>query len=332
MTYLEELNTGLRQVLSTTEDVVLFGEDLLDPYGGAFKVTRGLQHDFPRRVLTTPISEAALTGMATGMALRGLRPVLEIMFGDFMGLCMDQILNHASKFRMMYNDQVKIPITIRTPMGGGRGYGPTHSQCIEKLFLGIPDIRIVAPSIFCEVAQLLKQAIFDDRPVLFIEHKLLYSAELLTSSVPGLLIENKLGGYGYPVSVIRNYTSGSPDVTLITYGGASRFVPTIFQHLAEEEVRAVACIPALIKPPPFQLIEELVAESGRAVIVEEGIVQWGWGAELAARLHDSLFGKLTKPVRRIGALDTIIPASKTLEQAVLPSSQDIEKALLEMVE
>ncbi len=332
MTYLEELNAGLRQVLASTQDVVLFGEDLLDPYGGAFKVTRGLQHDFPQRVFTTPISEAALTGLATGMALRGLRPVLEIMFGDFMGLCMDQILNHASKFRMMYNDQVKIPITIRTPMGGGRGYGPTHSQCIEKLFFGIPDIRIVAPSVFCEVGELLKQAIFDDRPVLFIEHKLLYSAELLTSSAAGLTIESRRGGFGYPVSVIRNYTSGNPDVTLIAYGGISRFVPSIFQHLAEEEIRAVACIPSLIKPLPFELIQELAAESGRVVIVEEGSVQWGWGAELAARLHDSLFDKLKKPVRRIGALETIIPAARTLEQAVLPSGQDIEKALLEMVE
>jgi pyruvate/2-oxoglutarate/acetoin dehydrogenase E1 component len=332
MTYLEELNAGLRQVLATTDNVVLFGEDLLDPYGGAFKVTRGLQRDFPQRVMTTPISEAALTGIATGMALRGLRPVLEIMFGDFMGLCMDQILNHASKFRMMYNDQVKIPITIRTPMGGGRGYGPTHSQSIEKLFFGIPDIRVVAPSVFCDVQGTLKQAIFDDRPVLFIEHKLLYSAELPTSATPGITIENRTGGYGYPVSIVRNYTSGSPDVTLITYGGASRFVPAIFQRLAEEEVRAVACIPTLIKPLPFDLIEEIAAESGRVVIVEEGIVQWGWGAELAARLHDSLFGKLAKPVRRIGAMDTIIPASKTLEQAVLPSSQDIENALLGMME
>ena len=184
MTYLENLNGGLRELLETTNDVVIFGEDLMDPYGGAFKVTRGLQHDFPQRVLTTPISEAALTGLASGMALRGLRPVLEIMFGDFTALCMDQIINHASKFRIMYNDQVRVPITIRTPMGGGRGYGPTHSQSIEKLFLGIPDLRIVSPSIFYESGRLLKQAVADDMPVLFVEHKLLYPCLLYTSPSP----------------------------------------------------------------------------------------------------------------------------------------------------
>jgi len=150
MTYLESLNSGLRELLETLPEVVVFGEDLLDPYGGAFKVTRGLQRDFPQRVLTTPISEAALAGIANGMALRGLRPVLEIMFGDFLALCMDQIVNHGAKFRTMYNDSVTVPVTIRTPVGGGRGYGPTHSQCLEKLFFGIPDIRIVAPSVFGE--------------------------------------------------------------------------------------------------------------------------------------------------------------------------------------
>jgi pyruvate/2-oxoglutarate/acetoin dehydrogenase E1 component len=332
MTYLESLNKNLREVLETTEDVILLGEDLMDPYGGAFKVTRGLQRDFPRRVLTTPISEAAITGLATGMALRGLRPVLEIMFGDFMALCMDQILNHAAKFRIMYNDAVRVPITIRTPMGGGRGYGPTHSQCIEKLFFGIPDLRVVAPSIFCESGRILKQAIFDDMPVLFVEHKLLYPVDLLTSDVPGMFIESRTGNLGYPVSLIRNYQSDKPDVSLITYGGMSRFVPSILKNLAKEEIRAVACVPTLIKPLPLDVIEEVGAWSGRVVIAEEGTIQWGWGAELAARLHDSLFHKLSKPVRRVGALQTIIPAAKTLEQAVLPCAEDVERALLEMVE
>lgn len=332
MTYLESLNTSLRKVLETTWDVVLFGEDLMDPYGGAFKVTRGLQRDFPERVLTTPISEAALVGLANGMALRGMRPVLEIMFGDFAGICMDQILNHASKFRMMYNDRVKVPVTIRTPMGGGRGYGPTHSQCIEKLFLGIPDLRIVAPSMFCEAGAVLTQAILDDRPTLFIEHKLLYPVELLTSDISGFWTESRTDRFGYPVSVIRNYSSGTPDVSLITYGGMSRFVPSVLQHLAEEEIKVVTCIPTLIKPLAFDAIRDVAAESGRVVVAEEGTVQWGWGAELAARLHDSLFHKLSRPVVRVGALDTVIPAARTLEQAVLPSSQDVERALLEAVE
>lgn len=332
MTYLESLNTSLRGLLETTPDVVLFGEDLLDPYGGAFKVTRGLQRDFPNRVFTTPISEAALAGLAGGMALRGLRPVLEIMFGDFLALCMDQIVNHASKFRMMYNGRVRVPLTIRTPMGGGRGYGPTHSQCLEKLFFGVPELRLVAPSLFCDAGRVLAQAVFDDRPVLFVEHKLLYPAELVTSPVSGLWVTSEVDNFSYPVSVIRNFGSSKPDVTLITYGGLSRFVPSILQHLAEEEIKIVACIPSLIKPPPFEVIEEVAAESGRVVIAEEGSVPWGWGAEIAARLHDSLFHGLSRPVRRIGALPSVIPAARELEQAVLPSSRNIEDALLGMVE
>jgi len=332
MTYLENLNQSLRELLETTTDVIIFGEDIMDPYGGAFKVTRGLQRDFPQRVLTTPISEAALTGLATGMSLRGLRPILEIMFGDFTSLCMDQILNHASKFRIMYNDQVKVPITIRTPMGGGRGYGPTHSQSIEKLFFGIPDIRVVAPCIFCEPGRLLTQAVLDDRPVVFVEHKLLYPVELMTADGPGVHVENHLDISGYPISVVRNYSSGKPDVSLFTYGGMTRFLPSILSRLAQEELKIVACVPSLIKPLPTDFMGDIAAAAGRVVIAEEGTGQWGWGAELSARFQELLFNKLSKPIRRIAALQTIIPASKTLELAVLPSAENIEQALLEMVE
>src|SRR5574341_2501677 len=130
-TVLESLNAALHRLFAEDERVVLIGEDVLDPYGGAFKVTRCLSTAYPERVLTAPVSEAAIVGVASGMALRGLRPVVEIMFGDFLTLAMDQIVNHISKWQYMFNDQVRVPLVIRTPMGGRRGYGPTHSQCIE---------------------------------------------------------------------------------------------------------------------------------------------------------------------------------------------------------
>src|SRR5512140_2514782 len=136
-TVLERLNTGLHRAMETDERVYLLGEDLLDPYGGAFKVVKGLSTKYPTRVLTTPISEASIVGVATGMALRGLRPVAEIMFGDFVTLIADQVVNHAAKFRWMYNDNVRLPMVVRVPMGGRRGYGPTHSQSLEKMFLGV---------------------------------------------------------------------------------------------------------------------------------------------------------------------------------------------------
>jgi pyruvate/2-oxoglutarate/acetoin dehydrogenase E1 component len=330
MTYLESLNSGLRELLEEFPQVVVFGEDLLDPYGGAFKVTRGLQRDFPQRVLTTPISEAALTGIANGMALRGLRPVLEIMFGDFLSLCMDQILNHGAKFRTMYNNTVTVPVTIRTPVGGGRGYGPTHSQCIEKHFMGIPEIRIVAPSVFCDASQVLRHAVLDDKFVLFLEHKLLYSLDLL-STAAGLGVETVRDEFGYPAALVRNYDSGYPDVTLITYGGMTRFVVSALQRMAEEEIKVLACIPTLIKPLPFDLLRSTAAESGRVVVAEEGSLHWGWGAEISARVQESLFGRLRAAVRRVGAVDIVIPAARSLERAVLPTDTDIENAIFEVL-
>ncbi len=145
---LESLNTALHQAFASDPSVYLLGEDVLDPYGGAFKLTRGLSSQYPGRVLTSPISEAGITGVAAGMALRGLRPVVEIMFGDFVTLAADQIINHIAKFRWMYNDQVRVPLLLRTPMGGRRGYGPTHSQTLEKLFLGIPGLQVLTPCAF----------------------------------------------------------------------------------------------------------------------------------------------------------------------------------------
>ena len=214
-TCLQSLNAALRWLLENESRVYLWGEDLLDPYGGAFKVTAGLQADYPDRVRTTPISEAALVGMGNGMALRGFHPSVEIMFGDFITLAADQIVNYAAKFRAMYAGQAANPLVIRAPMGGGRGYGPTHSQTLEKIFFGIPGLRIVAPSLYHDPGELLKTAVLESQdPVLFVEHKLLYAREILPAG------ETMPGRDGFPTRVLRNYASGEPDATLIAYGGA----------------------------------------------------------------------------------------------------------------
>ena len=166
-----ELNKALHELFERRDDVYLLGEDLLDPYGGAFKVSQGLSTRWPERVITTPISEASLVGLSAGMALRGLRPILEIMFGDFIALGYDQIVNGISKFREMYDDQVQVPLVVRLPMGGGRGYGPTHSQSLEKALLGVPNVTVVAMSEYHNVGGLLSDAVDDDEPVFFIENK-----------------------------------------------------------------------------------------------------------------------------------------------------------------
>jgi pyruvate/2-oxoglutarate/acetoin dehydrogenase E1 component len=245
---------------------------------------------------------------------------------------MDQILNHAAKFRTMYNGGVSVPVTIRTPVGGGRGYGPTHSQCIEKLFFGIPEIRCVAPNLFCDPGRLLQQAVEDDRPVLFLEHTLLYTGELVLSNTSNLSIETTHDALGYPLVLMRNYSSGRPDVTLITYAGMTRFLVPVLQRMAEEEINVIACIPTLIKPLPFDSLRIAAEESGRVVVAEEGGTPWGWGAEVAARMQEALFGKLRAAVRRVGAVDVAIPAAKQLEQAVLPSAAGIEQALFEVMQ
>lgn len=331
MNYLESLNLSLGNLLEESPEVIILGEDLLDPYGGAFKVTRGLQSRFPTRVLTTPISEAALTGIANGMALRGLRPVLEIMFGDFLTLCVDQILNHGAKFRTMYNERVTVPVTIRTPMGGGRGYGPTHSQCLERLFWGVPGIQVIAPSHYCNAGEVLKRAVRDDRVVLFLEHKLLYPLPICPES-PDISVETVFDSFGYPVALIRNYKTGEPDVTLITYGGVARHIASVLRRMMDEEIRVLACLPTLIKPLPFDLLRSAAKESGRVVIVEEGSLQWGWGAEVASRIHNSLFKELRAPVARVGAAAIAIPAARALEQVVLPGENNIERAIIEVLQ
>ena len=154
MTYLESLNKSLKRLMRDSEDVYLLGEDIVDPYGGAFKVTKGLSTLYPKKVISTPISEAAMAGVGTGLAMKGLRPIVEIMFGDFIALCADQIVNGATKFSWMYGDKFDVPLTIRTPMGGGRGYGATHSQTLETLFMGVPGINIIGPSIYHDAGQL----------------------------------------------------------------------------------------------------------------------------------------------------------------------------------
>ena len=166
MKYIESINKCLHQLFEANEKTFLIGEDLLDPYGGAFKASKGISTSFPERVISTPISESGFLGFAIGMALQGYRPIVEIMFGDFITLCADQIVNHACKFKGMYNNQVDVPLVVRTPMGGGRGYGPTHSQSIEAMFLNVPRLVMESPSIFDQPGELLTHSILDiDEPV-----------------------------------------------------------------------------------------------------------------------------------------------------------------------
>ncbi len=328
-TVLDRLNFALHRSMESDDRVHVLGEDILDPYGGAFKVTRGLSTKFPTRVLTTPISEAAIVGLATGMALRGLIPVAEIMFGDFLTLAADQLVNHASKFRWMYNDLVKVPIVVRTPMGGRRGYGPTHSQSLEKMFLGIPGLKVVAPNTLGDPADLLAASISDDDPVIFIEHKLLYPRQLLEEGAADLLdYQVDQTSSAYPTFTLR--PTQSPHITLACYGynfelARLAALDLLMEHEIFAEIILFSQLSPFMLDPLFQSLER----TGKLVTVEEGTLSLGWGAELAARSAEKLSGLR---IRRVAALDLPIANAKRLEDKILPSVQDIINAGLSILE
>jgi pyruvate/2-oxoglutarate/acetoin dehydrogenase E1 component len=339
MRYVESLNAALHELMAEDQRVFVIGEDILDPYGGAFKVTKGLSSLYPERVLTTPISEAAITGFATGMALRGLRPIVEIMFGDFITLCADQLVNSASKFSWMYNGQVEAPFVIRTPMGGRRGYGPTHSQTLETLFLGVPGLTIVAPSRFHNPGMLLRRATLRSRgPVLFIENKLLYPQMVEEPDASGRVgdfvattITNQSADY--PTVSLSLEECGRPAVTLIAYGGmATLAVDAALSVFMRDEIAVQVLIPSLITPFPVADVLPSIPQSGRVVIAEEGVRTSGWGAELASQIYEAVFGTLVKPIARVGAMDVPIPSAGSLEAQVLPQVADIEAAIYRQVE
>jgi pyruvate/2-oxoglutarate/acetoin dehydrogenase E1 component len=315
-TILERLNHALHNAMETDERVYLLGEDLLDPYGGAFKVTRGLSTQFPERVLTTPISEAAIVGVANGMALRGLRPVVEIMFGDFVTLIADQLINHAAKFRWMYNEQVRVPLVVRAPMGGRRGYGPTHSQSLEKLFLGVPGLRVVAPNSLGDPAELLESAIRqDDGPILFVEHKILYTRPMLEDRDLVDWEIRKLGEL-YPTFVLR-VPQTEACLTIATYGYNFELARAAAHELMyEHEIFAEIVLFSQLSPFEFAPLFDSLRRTKRLLTVEEGTLTLGWGAEVAASAAENLPG--TK-IRRAAALNLPIANSKTLEDEILPS-------------
>ena len=328
-TVLERLNSALLHALETDERVYLLGEDLLDPYGGAFKVTRGLSTRFPERVLTTPISEAAIVGLANGLALRGLRPVAEIMFGDFVTLIADQLINHAAKFRWMYNDQVRVPLVVRAPMGGRRGYGPTHSQSLEKLFLGVPGLRVVAPNSLGDPASLLESAIQQDEgPILFVEHKILYTRPMLAAA--DLVDWDVRQSDGpYPAFSLRIPNHDSPQLTLATYGyNFELALAAAHELLYEHEIFSEIVLFSQLSPFELDPLFDSLRRTRRLLTVEEGTLSLGWGAEVAAQATEALPGL---QIRRAAALDLPIANSKSLEDEILPSPEKILRLALDLV-
>jgi len=322
------IHLSLQRNMQRNDKIMLMGEDIEGPYGGAFKVTKNLSQEFPGRVRNTPISESALVGLGNGMALNGLLPVCEVMFGDFLGLAFDQLLNHASKFRYMYNEQVRVPLVVRTPMGGKRGYGPTHSQSIEKHFMGLPGTRMLALHSRYDPG-LVYDEVFSsiDRPTIIIENKLLYGLRV-TDQVPnGFVLEHS--HEQFPTTRIRPL--GDPDLTLLCYGGMLVDVERAIQQLCDEHeiVCEILCPLQLFPLNPWPVIESL-RKTHKLLIVEEGISFAALGSELLAQISECVPG-LLQQVRRLASPRHPIPSSGPLEKRCLPGESHIIETVLEMI-
>ncbi|MCK6555845.1 thiamine pyrophosphate-dependent enzyme [Candidatus Binatia bacterium] len=325
----QHLNAALHTMMAENDEVILLGEDLHDPYGGAFKVSRGLSTRFPQRVLSTPISEAGFIGIGTGLGLRGYRPVVEIMFGDFLALGADQVLNHLAKFRWMYNDRVETPVVIRTPVGGRRGYGPTHSQSIEKMFLGVPGLVVVAISLYHHPGTLLRRAVLEDpRPVLFLEQKLLYAKRLVREAPPGMVLDlHDSERHALYPTVVWRPADVPAEVTVVTYGAMTDIVEeAIAIGFDEDEVIAEYVVPSQLAPLHLAPIVDSVRRTGRLLVVEEGTAPWGFGAELVARVVESMQERGPR-CGRVAAHHLPIPNARPAEDLVLPDAARVVAAM-----
>lgn len=306
------------------EHIVMLGEDICDPYGGAFKVTKGLSNRYPERVKGTTISEYSIIGIGNGLSLGGMLPVCEIMFGDFMTFTLDQILNHASKFPYMYNHQIKNPIIIRTPMGGGRGYGPTHSQSLEKHFLGIPQTKALALNCRINPADIYDKLFGTlTQPALVFENKKLYSGRLKNGAPEGFNAE--ASDDEFPVVRIR--PDGEPDITLLCYGGMLEVAEEAQFRLFDEcDIISEVICPTQLYPFDVSAVLESVRASERLLVIEEGHGFAGWGSEVIAKISEAFPGIL-KYVRRINMPDCPIPCCGTLEKKMLPDADKVIKAV-----
>jgi pyruvate dehydrogenase E1 component beta subunit len=319
MRYREALNAALREELARDERVLLMGEDI-GVFGGAFKVTAGLLEEFgERRVRDTPISENTIVGIGVGAAMAGLRPVVELMTVNFALLAFDQIVNSAAHVRYMFGGQVTVPLVIRMPQGAGHQLGPTHSHCLEAMFLHVPGLLVAVPATPADAKGLLKTAIRDENPVIFIEHESLYG---IRGEVPDG--EDVTVDFGHA----RIARAGS-DVTIV---GVSRMALTAeraAETLAREHsVEAEVIDPRTLRPLDLSTILASVRKTNRCVVVEEGWPHGGVGANLAALIAEHAFDDLDAPIARVSGADVPMPYSKPLEDIAFPHEPQIVQAAL----
>ena len=310
------IGKALADAMADDASVIMMGEDI-GGAGGSFGISRGLLDRFgPERVIETPSAEAAIAGMAVGAAMSGLRPVLEIMFMDFTTLTMDALVNQAAKARFMFGAQGSVPMVLRTPHGGGLSAGPQHSQCLEAWFAHVPGLKVVCPSGAASAYGLLRSAIADPDPVVFVEHKGLYAKK---GAVPDVLALVPLG----QAATLRQ----GADATVVSYGAAVALVLEAAVQLAGEGVSVEVIDLQTIQPWDEAAVLASLAKTGRLVIVHEAVEAFGVGAEIAARMADVGFAHLKGPVIRVGAPFMPVPFAAELEARYRPSADRVIVAI-----
>jgi pyruvate dehydrogenase E1 component beta subunit len=318
MRYREALNQAMREEMRSDESVFLMGEDV-GVFQGAFKVSEGMLEEFgEKRVRDTPISENTIVGMGVGAAMAGMRPIVEIMTVNFALLAMDQIINSAAHIHYMFGGQAKVPLVVRFPQGGGHQLGPTHSHTMEAIFLHVPGLLVAVPSTPADAKGLLKAAIRDDNPVIYIEHESLYG---MRGEVPDNGEPMRFGE-----AAIRREGN---DVTIV---GISRMAVTAERAAevlaSQEDIEAEVIDPRTLRPLDLDTILDSVRKTNRCVVVEEGWPHGGVGANIAALVQEQAFDDLDAPVQRVTGADVPMPYSKALEQAAIPHEEHVVKAAL----
>lgn len=314
--YARAINQALADAMAADESVILIGEDVAAA-GGPFGVTRGLLDSFgPERVRDTPISEATIVNAAVGAALSGLRPVVEIMFMDFVALAMDGVVNQAAKARFMFGGQTSVPLVLRTPHGGGLSAGPQHSQCLEAWFAHVPGLKVVCPASAADAYGLLRTAIADPDPVIFVENKALYARK-----------ENVSGDLEpLPIGKARVVREGR-DVTIVTYGATVATALEAATALAADSIEAEVVDLRSLQPWDEEAVLASLSRTHRLVVLHEAVEAFGVGAEIAARMADVGFDELDAPIVRVGAPFMPVPFAKSLEDSYRPDAGRVVAAV-----
>jgi pyruvate dehydrogenase E1 component beta subunit len=324
LTYLEAIKEGIKQVMEKDEDVFLIGEDI-GLYGGSFGLTRGLFDIFGKeRIRNTPISEAGIIGTAVGSAMTGMRPVAEIMFSDFMTVGMDQIVNQAAKVRYQFGGKARVPLVIRTAHGGGAGFAAQHSQSLEAIFAHIPGLKVVMPSCPYDAKGLFASAVYDDNPVIFLEHKILYKNKNYIQDIPEELYEIPLGK--------GEIKKEGKDLTIVATSFMVQKSLEVAKELKEKnQVDCEVIDPRTIRPLDTDLIFESVKKTGRLVCVEEACSFGGFMGEVASQVGEFCFDYLDAPVVRIASKNCPVPYNYKLEQEMIPSHDKIKENVLKVL-